>query len=90
MKSHDLHQKQVELGLKQHKLVAHVNTRRGSTCKMICRIIEQQQTIYGVLADERKNWCRMLSDADFSTFEALASVLKPLSIFTGALLTETS
>ena len=37
-KSCDLHQKQVELGLKQHKLVADVSTRWGSTCKMISRI----------------------------------------------------
>ena len=56
---------------------------------MICRIMEQQQTICGVLADKGENWYRMLSDADFSTFEALASVLRPLSIFKDALLTET-
>ena len=68
--------------------MADVSTRWGSTCKMICRIIEQQQAICGVLADERKNWYRMLSDANFSTLEALASVLKPLSIFTDALSAE--
>lgn len=87
-KSRDLHQKQVELGLKQHKLVADVSTRWGSTCKMICRIIEQQQAICAVLADERKNWYRMPSDNDFSTLEAIASVLKPLNIFTDALSAE--
>ena len=83
-KSRDLHQKQVELGLKQHKLVADVSTRWGSTCK-ISRIIEQQQAICAVLADERKNWYRMPSDSDFSTREAIASVLKPLHVFTDAL-----
>ena len=87
-KSRHLHQKQVELGLDQHKLVADVSTRWGSTCKMICRIIEQQQAICGVLADECKNWYRMPSGTDFSTLEAIVSVLKPLHIFTDALSAE--
>ena len=87
-KSRDLRQKQVELGLNQHKLVADVSTRWGSTCKMICRIIEQQQAICAVLADDRKNWYRMPSDTDFSTLEAVASVFKPLYVFTDALSAE--
>ena len=87
-KSRDLHQKQVELGLQHQKLVADVSTRWGSTCKMISRIIEQQQAICAVLADECKNWYRMPSESDFSTLVAIASVLKPLLVFTDALSAE--
>ena len=84
-KYRDLHQKQADLGLKQHKLLADVVTRWGSTYKMIARILEQQQAICAVLAEDRKNWHRMPTDNEFSTLEAVASVLEPLSHFTDAL-----
>ena len=52
---------------------------------MLARIMEQQQAICAVLAEDRKNWHRMPSDHDFTTLEAMSSVLKPLSTFTDAL-----
>ena len=52
---------------------------------MLARILEQQQAICPVLTKYRKNWHRMLSDHDFTTLEAMSSVLKPLSTFTDAL-----
>lgn len=62
-----------------------VATRWGSTYKMIERILEQQQAICAVLAEDRKNWYRMPSDQEISCLEAVVTVLKPLSNFTDAL-----
>ena len=62
-----------------------VQTRWGSTYDMLARILEQQQAICAVLAEDRKNWHRMPSDHEFTTLEAMASVLGPLSTFTDAL-----
>ena len=53
-KNRDLRAKQITLGLKQHKLIADVVTRWGSTYKMMSRILEQQQDICRVLAEDRK------------------------------------
>lgn len=52
---------------------------------MIERILEQQQAICAVLAEDRKNWYRMPSDQEISCLEAVATALKPLSTFTDAL-----
>ena len=52
---------------------------------MVLRIINQQQAICGVLANDRKNWHKMPSDAEFATLEAMCTVLEPLSFFTDAL-----
>ena len=52
---------------------------------MLAQILEQQQAICAVLAEDCKNWHRMPSDHDFTTLEAMSSVLKPLSTFTDAL-----
>ena len=52
---------------------------------MIARILEQQQALCAVLAEDRKNWHRMPSDSEFSTLEAVSSVLQPLTVFTDAL-----
>lgn len=78
--------------MKQKKPVADVATRWGSTYKMIARIIEQQQAICAVLAEDRKNWhqIRMPSDSEFSVLEAVAAILRPLSVFTDALSGEKS
>lgn len=84
-KYRDHHQKQADPGLKQHKLLADVVTRWGSMYKMIARILEQQQAICAILAEDRKNWHPMPTDNEFSTLEAVASVLEPLSHFTDAL-----
>ena len=84
-KNRDLRAKQITLGLKQHKLIADVVTRWGSTYKMMSRILEQQQAICGVLAEDRKYWCRMPNDSEFSTMESIVAVLEPLHVFTDAL-----
>ena len=84
-KYQDLRQKQTDLGLKQKKLISDVVTRWGSTYEMLARILEQQQAICAVLAEDRKNWHLMPSDLEFTVLEAVASVLKPLHVFTDAL-----
>ena len=77
--------KQEALNLPQHKLIVSVATRWGSTYDMVARIIEQQQAICAVLAEDRKNWHRMPSDTDISVLETVYMVLKPLSTLTDAL-----
>ena len=62
-----------------------VTTRWGCTYSMIARILEQQQAICVVLADDRKNLHRMPSDHEFTTLEIVSKVLQPLSVFTDAL-----
>ena len=52
---------------------------------MIARIFEPQQAICTVLAEDRKHWHHVPSDHEFSTLEAVSSVLQPLSTFTDAL-----
>ena len=49
---------------------------------MIERILEQQQAIAAVLAEDCKYWHKMPTESEFSTLEAVAAVLKPLSILT--------
>ena len=83
-KTRDLKEKQVQLGLEVHKLTGDVATRWGSTYNMVSRIVEQQQAICAVLAEDRKDWHRMPSENEFSTLESLVEVLKPLSVFTDA------
>ena len=82
-KSRDLQEKQTQLGLKNHKLIGAVSTLWGSTYEMIERMLEQQQAIAAVLSEDRY-WHKMPADSEFSTLEAVAAVLKPLSIFTDA------
>ena len=79
-KNRDLHQKQLELQLPEHRLISDVTTRWGSTYSLIARILEQQQAICAVLADDRKNWHRMPSDREFTTLEIVAQVLQPLCL----------
>ena len=52
---------------------------------MIARILEQQQAIFGVLAENCGHWHCMPSPHDFTTLEAVSSVLQPLQVFTDAL-----
>ena len=52
---------------------------------MIARILEQQQAICGVLAEDRGHWHCMPSPHDFTVLEAVSSVLQPLQVFTDAL-----
>ena len=79
LKNRDLHLKQELLKLPQHKLIASVATRWGSTYDMVSHIVEQQQAISAVLAEDQKNWYRMPSDSEF------LRLLKPLSTLTDAL-----
>ena len=84
-KNRDLRQKQIQLGLDQHKLISDVATRWESTFQMIDRILEQQKAVSAVLANDRKNWHHMPTDQEVSVLETVASVLRPLSVFTDAL-----
>ena len=81
----DLREKQESLGLPKHKLIGDVVTRWGSTYAMMSRIIEQQQAISAVLAKDRKNWHKLLTDEEFRVIEALSSVLELFSYLTGSL-----
>ena len=81
-KNRDLRQKQLELWLPEHRLISDVTTRWGSTYSMIARILEQQQAICAVLADDWKHWHLMPSDREFVTLEIVSQVIQPLSVFT--------
>ena len=70
-KTHDLRHKQEQLDLSQHKIMGDVATRWGSTYEMVSRINEQQQAISAVLAEDRKYWCKMPTDAEFAVLETL-------------------
>ena len=83
-KQRDLKGKQIQLGLKEHKLISSVKTRWGSTYNMIERILEQQQAVSAVLAEDHKSYI-MPTDAQFSVLEKLAKVLEPLHFLTDAL-----
>ena len=63
-KTRDLKLKQEELGLPQHKIIGDVVMHWGSTYDMIERIVEQHQAISSVLAEDRKNWRKMPTDAE--------------------------
>ena len=52
---------------------------------MIERILEQQQAVSAVLAEDRKSWHIMPTDAHFSVLEKLAKVLEPLHFLTDGL-----
>ena len=84
-RNRDLREKQESLGLPNHKLMGDVVTRWGSTYAMISRILEQQQAVSAVLAEDRKNWHKMLTDEEFKVIEALSAVLEPFSYLTDAL-----
>ena len=65
-----------------------VVTRWGSIFDMISRILEQQQALSAVLAEDKKNWHRMINDTDLSVLETVSDILKPLSYLTDALACE--
>jgi len=81
----DLRLKQQQLGLPQHKLTTDVSTRWGSTYGMVSRVLEQQQAICAVVAEDHKNRHKMPTNSEFLTLEAIVKVFKPLSYFTDAL-----
>ena len=88
LKNSDLRLKQEWLNLPQHKLMASLATRWESTYDIVSRIVEQQQSISALLAEDRKNWYRMPSDSEFSVLETVVAVLKFLSFPTDALFGE--
>ena len=55
---------------------------------MISQILEQQQALSAVRAEDRKNWHRMPTDPQFSDLETIHDILKPLSYLTDALASE--
>ena len=57
----------------------------GFTYQMASRLIEQQNALCAVLADDRKYWCKMPSEEELTTIESMVQVLEPLSYFTDAL-----
>ena len=87
-KCRDLREKQHILDLPQHNLMGDVVTRWGSTFDMMSRILEQQQALSAVLAEDRKNWHRMITDTELSVLETVSDILKPLSYLTDALACE--
>ena len=78
-KARDLREKQQTLGLPEHKIMGDVVTRWGSTYLMISRILDQQQALSAVLAEDQKNWHRMPTDSELSILETIRDILKPLS-----------
>ena len=57
----------------------------GSTFQNNDRILEQQQAVSVVLANNPKYWQHMPTDQEVSILKAVVLVLRPLSIFTDAL-----
>ena len=84
-KNRDLENKQAQLGLPEHKLAGAVATRWGSAYDMVTRIIEHQQAISVVLVEDRNSRHLVPSSTEFTALEALAKVLKSLSVLTDAL-----
>ena len=88
-KSRDLTEKQQLLGIPEHKLKLEVSTRWGSAYEMISRVIEQQQAISAVLAEDRKYWYAMPTDDELHVLETVVEVLKDVFFLTDALSGET-
>ena len=84
-KTRDLKEKQQLLGIPQLKLKNEVSTRWGSVYEMIERIIEQQQAISAVLAEDRKYWYAMPTDEELNVLERVLEVLKNVYYLTDAL-----
>ena len=89
-KQRNLRAKQALLGVKEQKLIGAVDTRWGSTYDMVKRILQQQQAVSAVLAEQRDSWHLMPTSEEVSTLEILVKVLEPLSVLTDALSGEES
>ena len=55
---------------------------------MLAGVLEKQETICAVLAEDRKDWHLMPFDIEFTVPEPVASDLKPLHVFSDALVGE--
>ena len=84
-KSRDLTEKQQLLDIPQHKLKGDVSTRWGSVYEMVSRVIEQQQAISAVLAEDRKHWHTMPTDEELNVLETIVEVLQHVYYLTDAL-----
>lgn len=84
-----LREKQVQLGLPQHKLLQRCVTRWNSTLDMVERLVEQRWALCSVLSDRR---CTKLSDARilelkdtyWTIMEDIIPILQPLKLATVA------
>ena len=56
---------------------------------MVARVIEQQQAISAVLAEDRKHWHTMPSDEELNVLETVVEVLRHVYYLTDALSGET-
>ena len=76
-----LFEKQVELNLKQHKLVQDVCTRWNSTLAMIERIVEQRAALNAIFSDEFK-YDLILNDDEFGILNDVVAILTPFLVAT--------
>jgi hypothetical protein len=81
----ELHKCQVDLGLKQQSLVADCPTRWGTTGKMLCRILEQEEAIRRALSMDRKVTHLLPKWQDMDVIKAIHDALSPLSTLTDLL-----
>ena len=65
-----------------------ISTHWGSTYQMVARLLEQQQAICAVLADDRKTWNNVSTDEEISTLEILKELLEKVFYLTNALAAE--
>lgn len=82
-----LREKQDVLHLPKHELIQECITRWSSCYKMLERVLEQQQALYGVLMEKKEKHVRaLLPDAgEWGIIEDLISVLEPFADATKAL-----
>ncbi|XP_067303173.1 E3 SUMO-protein ligase ZBED1-like [Pseudorasbora parva] len=83
-RKHELHKKQVDLGLPNHSLITDCATRWGSKLAMVERILEQAQAIRHVLSDDRRS-SLSLTWQDMDVLKAVHEALKPVGDFTDIL-----
>ena len=89
-KTRELTLVQEEKKLPKHKLKADCPTRWGSAFDMISRIVEQQEAIRVVLANDRKTAHLIPTWQDFDVLDSMLAVLTPLREMTDTLSGEKS
>lgn len=81
----ELAEEQDKRNLPKHKLKADVKTRWGSVFDMISRIMEQQEPIRIILANDRRTAHLVPTWQDMDVLESVVAVLSPLREFTDLL-----